>query len=93
MTEKKNDIAVCNYGEAVALLKENGNQYQVSTFGNDNENNQWSLLYKWTSLLIVTCLWPHCVLDYFTFCLVNSIILIRVACQAPWSGDPDRLSI
>ena len=39
MTEKKNDIAVCNYGEAVALLKENGNQYQVSTFGYDNDNN------------------------------------------------------
>ena len=39
MTEKKNNIAVYNYGGAVALLKENGNQYQVSTFGNDNDNN------------------------------------------------------
>ena len=46
MTENKNNIAVCNYGEAVALLKEHGNQYQVSTFGNYNDNKHWSLWYK-----------------------------------------------
>ena len=38
MTAKKNEIAVCNYEEAVVLLKKHGYQYQVSTFGSDNDN-------------------------------------------------------
>ena len=69
MTEKKNDIAVCKYGEAVALLKENGNQYQVSTFGNDNDNNQMKFIVQMN-------LFAHSDLSLTTLCVGLFYILL-----------------